>query len=62
MYVVYVDGLKMKVYPYRIQAIIWAFLHGYVYTGWDEWKAPYTSIYVFDSRLEIRKERLCNEN
>ena len=34
-YIVYEDGLDevLKVYPFRLQAVIWCFLNGYVNYG-----------------------------
>ncbi len=31
MFVIYLKGKRVKTYPYKIQCIIWAFGHGYVY-------------------------------
>ena len=57
MWSVYVNGHRVKSYTYKIQASIYCFMNGYVYSGWDDFKFGSKSIYVLDDRVEIREEK-----
>lgn len=55
MYNVIVNNTIVKTYPYKIQAIIYCFLKGYVYSGYDEWHS-YNYVQVLDDRVKIEEE------
>lgn len=59
MYSVIVNNKVVKKYPYKIQAIVYCFMKGYVYSGYDEWNS-YKYLQVLDDRVRIEKtnERL----
>ena len=45
--------IVFKEYPYKLQAIIWCFMNGYAYSGFDEWKHGRERLYILDPRIEI---------
>lgn len=53
-YQVIVNKEIVKEYPFKIQAVIYCFMNGYVYHGYDEWRS-YREIRVLDNRVEIRE-------
>ena len=48
MYKVYINGVLVKKYPYEIQALIYCYMNGYVYTG-GGW-------YFLDDRVRIKSD------
>lgn len=32
-YTIYLDGKRVKTYPFKLQCIMWAYGHGYVYSS-----------------------------
>lgn len=52
IYRVFVDGECVKEYRHRIQAVIWCFLHGYVYSG-----RGYTFINDYHVKIEEEEEK-----
>jgi|GEM_PF-6885198 len=47
MYQVVNKGSVVKEYPYKIQAVVWCFLHGFITTGYG--------YYFLNPDIEIRK-------
>ena len=56
MWVVYVDGLPVKKYKYKIQANIYCYLKGFVYSGLGDFYNK--EIKALDSRVRIERENL----
>lgn len=56
MYKVIVNGKTVKEYPFKIQAVIYCFLNGYVYEGYDEWNS-YKYLRVLDNRIRIEETK-----
>lgn len=52
-YCVLVNDKVVKTYKYRIQAIIYCLLKGYVYSGTSEWSGKYHSF--LDPKVKIRE-------
>ena len=54
MYNVYVNNVKVKSYPFKIQAVVYCYMNGYVFEGGhdfdDNW---YVTLH---DRVQIRKE------
>lgn len=59
MWNVYVRGVLVKSYTYKLQAVIYCLLKGYVYTGTGDWY-PYRDIVTLDPRVKIIKEKRCD--
>lgn len=54
MYNVYVNGTKVKSYKYKIQAIIYCYMHGYVSSGGYDFDNCW---YIFlDEKVKVVKE------
>ena len=43
----------VKTYPFKIQAVIWCFLHGFVYSGFEDFQNK--RFYILDEHIEIRR-------
>ena len=54
MYNVYVNGTKVKSYKYKIQAIIYCFMNGYVSSGGHDMDSNW--YYFYDDRVKVIKE------
>ena len=50
----------IKKYPFRIQCVIWLYLHGWIYSGLDDWYNKYRVFFVYlscpDVKVKIVKE------
>lgn len=57
MYQVLVNNVCVKEYPYKIQAITYCLMHGYVYSGWDDWEWNFTrKVSYLDPKVQIIKK------
>lgn len=52
MYKVAVNNEVVKEYPFKIQAVIYCFMHGYVSHGYDEWNGN-KELVVLDERVKV---------
>ena len=53
MYSVYINDVKVKSYPFKIQAVVYCYMNGYVYEGGHDFDDNW--IVTLDPRVEIRK-------
>ena len=51
MYSVYVNNTKVKSYPFKIQAIIYCYMHGYVNSGGYDMDNNW--YYFYDDRVKV---------
>lgn len=54
MYNIYVNNTKVKSYPFKIQAVIYCYMNGYVYGGMYDFDNKWYTI--LDDRVRIEKE------
>lgn len=59
MWNVYVNGVLVKSYAYKLQAVTYCLIKGYIYTGMGDWY-PYIDIAALDPRVKIVKEKRCD--
>lgn len=52
-YLVKVNNTKVKEYPFKLQAITYCLMNGYVYTGIDDFRNR--ELLVLDDRVKIEK-------
>lgn len=60
MYNVYVNNTLVKSYPFRIQAVIYCYMNGYVYEGGYDFDNRWYR--VLDPRVKIREVRYGKTN
>lgn len=53
MWNVYVNNVRVKSYPYKLQACIYCWMNGYVYSGIDDWTNRY--LVALDERVRIEE-------
>ena len=51
MYSIYVDNEKVKSYKYKIQAVVYCFINGYVYSGGHDMDSNW--YYFYDDRVKV---------
>lgn len=55
---VFVNNVQVKSYPFKLQAITYCLMNGYVYSGWDDWEfGSRGSICVLDERVKIIRSK-----
>ena len=54
MYSVYVNNVKVKSYKYKIQATVYCFLKGYIYSGGCDFDNDW--YYFYDDRVKVVRE------
>lgn len=53
MFQVFKDNICIKEYPFKLQAIMYCMMHGYVYSGLGDWN--FESIIMLDPCVQIKE-------